>query len=250
MISAVVLAKNEEEIIERCLKSISWCDEIVVVDDNSKDNTERIARRYGARVYKRSLNKDYSEQRNFGLSHAKGEWVIFLDADEIVSQKLAEEIKDKIADTNFNGFLIKREYFFLGRKITHGEVGQTWLLRLAKREKGGWRRAVHEEWNVKGSVGRLQNPILHYPNKTISGFLSDINRYSEIHAFENIKEKKHFNFLFVIFYPFGKFFLNYFLKLGFLDGSAGFVIAVMMSFHSFLSWSRVWLISQKQKEYI
>lgn len=254
-ISAVVLTKNEEKNIEKCLKSLSWCSEIVVVDDNSSDRTVSLVKRVGAKiykqslqtikVYKRSLDNDFSGQRNFGLAKAKGDWILFVDADEVVDGDLRKEIGSKIGDTSFDGFYVKRQYFFLGKKIEHGEIGQTWLLRLGRKGRGKWSRAVHEEWNIEGNVGRLESVILHHPNKTIFDFVSDINRYSEIHALENMKEKKPFNFLFVIFHPTGKFFVNYFLRFGFLDGTPGFVIAVFMSFHSFLSWSRLWLNSQK-----
>ncbi len=244
-VSAVVLTKNEEKNIEKCLNSLSWCDEVVVIDDNSSDKTISLAKKIGAKIYKRSLNNNFSEQRNFGLSQAKGDWVLFIDADEVVDDDLRKEIESRIEDVSFDGFYIKRQYFFLGRKILHGEIGQTWLLRLGRRGKGKWSRSVHEEWNIEGNVERLNNAILHYQNKTIFDFVSDINRYSEIHALENIKEKKYFNFLFVVFHPIGKFFVNYILRFGFLDGTAGFVIAAFMSFHSFLSWSRLWLNSQK-----
>ncbi len=250
MISIVILTKNEEKNIKKCLDSLLWCDEVVVIDDNSSDDTARIARKWGAKVYKRFLNGNYSAQRNYGLTKAKGEWIFFVDADEVVSRQLADEITDKLVDPKYNGYLVRREYFFLGKRITRGEVGQTFILRLGRKGKGKWKRAVHEEWKIKGKTEKLDNPLEHYPNKDISGFLSDINRYSKIHAEENIKERKKFNFLFVIFHPLGKFFVYYLLRLGFLDGIAGFVLAVIMSFHSFLSWSRLWLITNKLEKHI
>ncbi|HEX6977513.1 MAG TPA: glycosyltransferase family 2 protein [Patescibacteria group bacterium] len=250
MISAVVLTRNEEKSIEKCLKSVLWCDEIVVIDDYSTDNTIKIAKKWRAKVYKRSLNSDFSAQRNYGLTKAKGNWILFIDADEVVTSKLQDEIIKKTRDLGVNGYLVRREYFFLGRKMTHGEIGQTFILRLGRKGKGKWKREVHEEWGIKGKVDKLDSPLLHFPSKGISEFVSDVNKYSRLHAYENKKEGKRPNFLYVIFYPVGKFLMFYILKLGFLDGVAGFILAVIMSFHSFLAWSRLWLITNRQEKHI
>ena len=239
MISAVVITKNEEKNIERCIKSLLWCSEIVVVDDYSDDKTVKLAKKLGAKVYQHSLDNDFSEQRNFGLLKAKGDWVLFVDADEVVSAKLQKEIIKSITQNKHVGFYIKRYDVWMGKVLKHGEVGNIKLLRLAKKNAGKWKRAVHEFWDVKGSTAILENPFLHYPHKTIREFVGDINLYSTIHAKENMKEGKTKSFWKIFVLPFGKFFVNYFFKLGFLDGVAGFVMAVFMSFHSFLAWGKL-----------
>ncbi|HSX48707.1 MAG TPA: glycosyltransferase family 2 protein [Candidatus Saccharimonadales bacterium] len=239
MISAVILTKNEERNIQRCIKSLQWCDEIVIVDDYSTDKT--LSKVKECKVFKRKLNGNFAAQRNFGLSKAKGDWILFIDADEIVTKELQKEIATRIKYSERNGFYLKRKDIFLGRELNYGETGNIKLLRLAKRNSGKWKRKVHEYWDINGEMCELPSPIIHYHDTNLSGFITKINYYSEIHAKENIKAGKRSNLLKIIFYPLGKFFVNYFLKLGFLDGTRGFIMATIMSFHSFLSWSRVWM---------
>ncbi len=242
-ISAVVLTKNEERNIKKCMASLMWCSEIIVVDDYSTDGTLRIVKLFKSKkvkVFRHKLDNNFAEQRNFGLKKAKNEWVLFLDADEVVPKELAEEIVNKLQTTNISGYCIRRRDYWMGKELRHGETANAKLLRLARKGSGKWNRAVHEEWRVKGEIGELNNPILHYPHNSIKEFLTDLNNYSTHHAEENIKEKKRFNFLFVIFHPVGKFFVNYILRLGFLDGTHGFVQAAFMSFHSYLSLSKQW----------
>lgn len=241
-ISAIVLTKNEEKNIKKCLMSLEWCSEIIVVDDYSSDATLGIIKSFKSkkvRVLTRKLNNNFALQRNFGLSKAKNDWVLFLDADETVSAELEEEIANlKLQTTGISGYYIKRRDFFMGKELKHGETANVKLLRLGRKGTGKWVRSIHEDWRVKGKTDELGTPILHYPHETIGEFLTDLNNYSTQHAKENKRERKNFNFLFVIFHPLGKFFVNYILKLGFLDGTHGFVSALFMSFHSFLSWSK------------
>jgi glycosyltransferase involved in cell wall biosynthesis len=241
MITAIILTKNEEERIEKCIKSLLWCDEIIIVDDYSIDKTLRIARKFKTIVYHRHLNNDFAQQRNFGLSKAGNEWVLFVDGDEIITKKLREEILSRTEKTNCKGFYLQRRDIFLGTEMKHGETGNIKLLRLAIRNSGKWQRKVHEYWNVKGKVLELENRILHEKNENLNEFIDKLNFYSDIHARELKRERKSSNLLKVIFWPAGKFISNYFLKLGFMDGGAGFIIAVMMSFHSYLAWSKLWM---------
>ncbi len=248
MISAVVLTKNEEKNIAQCLQSLMWCDEVVVIDDNSRDLTVEIAKKHGAVVWKRSLENNFAAQRNFGLAKASGDWVLFIDADEIVTPALSEEITlvTRKSDNLITGYLIKRQDVMWGRELRYGESGNIKLLRLAKKTSGKWKRAVHEEWQMgHRETGELENPLMHYPHQTISEFISDIDRYSTLHAQELAKEGKSANILKVMMWPKLKFLQNWVLRFGFLDGTAGFVFALLMSFHSYLAWSKLWLIQRK-----
>lgn len=247
MVTAVVLAKNEEKNIAACLESLKWCDEVIVVDDYSKDNTVKIAEEYGTQVFKHKLNDDFASQRNFGLEKAKGEWVLFVDSDERVTPALATEIKNVVADTENVGFYIKRRDFIWGKELKHGEVGNAEFIRLAKKGAGFWKRRVHEFWEIKGEVGKLENPLFHYPHQTLREFIDHVEYFSTLHAQERWREGEHSNLLKIIFLPKVKFFQNWILKLGFLDGTAGIVVALLMSFHSYLAWSKLWLL-QKQKK--
>lgn len=251
-ISAIILTKNEEENIERCLESISWCDEIIVVDDYSQDDTLERIKNYESRIkeknikiYKRKLNEDFATQRNFGLEKASGEWVLFIDADEIITKELDREIiktiqNPAIADICM-GYLIKRKDYFLGKWLKYGETANIKLLRLARKDAGKWQGKVHEVWKLEGPVEELKSPILHHPHPTILQFLKDINYYTDLVAQCWREEGRKMGFWEIIIYPAGKFMQNYIVRLGFLDGTAGFVLAIFMSFHSFLARSKYWL---------
>lgn len=249
MLTAVVLTKNEEDKIERCLKSLSFCDELVVVDDFSDDRTVEIARKMGAVVYQRNLKDDFASQRNFALSKSKGDWVFFVDADEIVTDKLRLEIISKINNPLLKevGYFVRRSNYFLNRKLRHGETASVSLLRLGKKNSGIWKRNVHEYWDVEGKVGNLKNNLDHYFCDRLSDFIEKINFYSDIHAKANLEERKKSNIFKILLYPLFKFLDGFFLKRGFLDGLPGFVFAVFMSFHSFLSWSKLWLLQRGKK---
>lgn len=247
MISAVVLTKNEENNIVDCLESLKWCEEIVVIDDNSEDRTVELAKTQGATVYTRALDGDFAKQRNFGLEKAKGEWVFFVDADEQVSKALSYEILSHLStEKPFEGYFVRRIDHMWGKKLLHGETYGLKLIRLAKKKSGIWYGYVHEKWEVKGTTGYLENPLTHYPHPTVASFLKEINKYSDIRVKELEKEKKSVRWISIIMYPLGKFLVNYFLKRGFLDGIPGLLVSTMMSFHSFLVRAKLWLILQKK----
>lgn len=248
-ISAVILTKNEEKNIKECLGSLKWTDEIIVIDDNSEDKTVEIARKMGAKIYSRVLSDDFSKQRNFGVEQATGDWILFIDADERISQGLAYEISNtlRFSDSNkHNGYYLKRLDSMFGKELKYGEVGNINLLRLAKKDSGKWEGKVHEEWKIEGEVGYLKNTILHYPHKTIREFLEEINFYTDLKAKELYAQGKHVHPASIIFYPLFKFFVNYFLKRGFKDGIEGLILAVLMSLHSFLVRAKQWLLWQKK----
>ena len=134
MISTVVLTHNSEKTLGNTLGSLGFSDEIIVVDDESTDKTRQIARMYKATVFERSLNDDFSAQRNYGLEKAKGDWVLFIDADEIVPSSLVREIETvtSASNKNISGYFISRQDYFGGRGLKHGETSHVLLLRLAK----------------------------------------------------------------------------------------------------------------------
>ncbi|RJQ38908.1 glycosyltransferase family 2 protein [Candidatus Microgenomates bacterium] len=249
MFSAVILTKNEENNIKDCIASLSWCNEIIVIDDDSFDKTAEVARKLGAKVYLRSLNKDFSAQRNFGLLKAANEWVIFVDADERVTETLSSEIL-AFQFSNFNkfsGFFINRKDNIWEKELKHGESGNIKLLRLAKKDAGKWEGAVHERWKISGQTDILSNELIHFPHQTISEFLKEINFYTDIRANELFRKGKKVNIFSIICYPVVKFLQNYFIKFGFLDGLEGFIFAVTMSFHSFLVRGKLWQMLQNEK---
>lgn len=247
-ITAIVLTKNEEKLIENCLRNLNFCDEILVIDDNSTDATLNIVKNLNnekIKIISHKLTDNFSNQRNFGLSKARGEWVLFVDADERVSEALSFEISNIISnwsdgvENEYKGFYIPRVDVLWGKELRYGESNKR-LLRLARKNAGKWDGTVHEEWKINGKIGELRNPIAHYPHQTVAEFLEEINFYTTIRAKELYSKKIRVNMLSIILYPYGKFVLNYFLKKGLLDGIPGLIQALLMSFHSFLVRSKLW----------
>lgn len=248
LISAIILAKNEEKHIAECIKSLSFCDEILVIDDYSTDKTVELVsslKNKKIRMIHRLLGNDFSRQRNFGLREAKGEWVLFVDADEKVSEALAFEIPSTSLES-YSGFYIRRRDVVWGKELKYGETGNIKFLRLAKKDAGEWEGAVHEGWKINGKIGELKSPLLHYPHQTIPDFLSKINFYTDLRAKELYGRNIKVRWSSIILYPVGKFFFNYILKKGFLDGIPGLIVAILMSLHSFLVRGKMWLLWEKR----
>lgn len=251
-ITAVILTKGTDENLEKAVESVSWCDEIVIIVDGEQEvnsNQKLETRNYNkdkTRVFHRALNGDFAAQRNFALEKAKGEWVLYVDADEIVISQLANEIANLIRSNDrykqLNGFCIRRKDYFGGRWLKYGETASVQLLRLGRRGKGKWEGCVHETWKIEGQIGRLEHPLLHYGNPSISIFLKKINFYSDLLVKQWLREKKDVSSISIVLFPVGKFIYNYIFLLGFLDGVAGLLLAMMMSFHSFLARSKYWLL--------
>lgn len=232
--SAAIITRNEKQNIIKCLKTVSWCDEIIVVDDESTDGTRELAKQKGAKVYFRPSAADFASQRNFALRKAKGKWVLFIDADERVTESLKKEILAVLDRADISGYRLKRDDVFLGKRLHYGETANVKLIRLARKEAGSWTRPVHEIWDIKGRVGELNQPLLHYPHGSIAEFIEEINTYSQIEAGFRKDRGESTTFIELIFFPVGKFIQNYFLRLGILDGFVGFIVAYMMSLHSLL----------------
>ncbi|MBI5044746.1 MAG: glycosyltransferase family 2 protein [Candidatus Levybacteria bacterium] len=251
MISAIVLVKNQSHQLEKCLNSLLWCDEIIVIDDNSVDDSIEVAKVQGARIFTRSLNNNFSSQRQFGLSKAKNEWVLYVDADEIVTPELANEIYQQITQflSPVNGYFIKRKDVLWGKTIKFGDAGRTKLLRLARKNKATWSGDVHEKWTVLGETGTFKSTLIHYPHQSVREFLSEIDYYSTIRAKELKNKNVKSDIIRCLFYPLGKFLYLYFYKLGFLDGVAGIISAIMMSFYTFLVAGKLWMLYQEKKTY-
>lgn len=249
MISAVILTRNDASVLSRSLESLAWCDERIVIDDMSSDDTVKIAKTLKARVIVHALSDDFAQQRNIGLREAKGEWVLFVDSDEVVSKELADEIKEvtmrKSSDDEYKGYYLKRNDWFLGKWLEHGETSHVKLLRLGRRTAGEWVRPVHEIWKINGEVGELIHPLLHYPHSNVAQFLDEINWYSTLNAHHFYTSGVRTSWWQIGFYPKVKFFQNYILRLGFLDGTQGAIMAIMMSFHSFLTRAKLYVLQHQ-----
>jgi glycosyltransferase involved in cell wall biosynthesis len=247
LITAIILTKNEEKNIETCINSVAFCDETMVIDDNSTDSTVSIVKKMGAIVHKRKLD-DFSSQRNFALEKASGRWCLFIDADEKVTSGLKNEIIEKIniKDNHVVGYFIKRKDLFNGRELKYGEWGNVYLLRLARRSAGKWIREVHEYWDILGRTEKLKYILLHNPHSSMREFIYKVNKYTTLHAKANNNEHKSSSLFKIIFLPMAKFIKIYLIKLGILDGEIGLMNTFIMSLHSFLAWSKLWMIQNKR----
>jgi len=243
-ISAVILTKNEESNIVDCLESIGFVDEIIVIDDESIDRTVELSEMLGAKVILRKL-KNFSDQRNFGLQKVTNDWVLSIDADEKISDSLKKEILEVVRRNEADGYYIKRDDYMWGKKLKHGEAKSIKIIRLAKRGNGKWSGKVHERWKINGQIGVLKNPIVHIPHPTIAEFIKEIDHYTTLRAEELGEDGVKSRLFAIILYPAGKFLLNYIAKQGYKDGIAGFVYAAMMSLHSFLVRSKLFLLQNR-----
>lgn len=188
---------------------------------------------------------DFAAARNAELAKATTDWVLFLDADETITPGLQKEIDWAVKSNHFDAYYLKRRDTFMGHALRHGEPGRAKFIRLARQSFGRWHRPVHEKWLGQGRVGELTHPLRHSPHSSLSAFLAKIDRYSTLDAQYRYQEGQKSSLAKITFYPLAKFSLNYFLRLGFLDGVPGAVMAIMMSFHSYLTWTKLYLLWQK-----
>lgn len=189
--------------------------------------------------------KDFSAERNKLLSDVTTDWALFVDSDEVVSPDLEKEIKAQITNpmsAYYSAYRIRRLDNFLGTRLKHGETGNVHFVRLAKRDWGSWQGTVHEKWIGKGLVGTLKNPLLHTPHPSLRSFVDKINIYSTLAAKERFDSGIRSSFIHITIYPVAKFISNYLLKLGFLDGVPGLIHAIMMSWHSYMTHTKNYLL--------
>jgi glycosyltransferase involved in cell wall biosynthesis len=241
VISVCIICFNEEQNIRRCLDSCTWADEIIVVDSMSQDKTVTIAREYTDMVYQKAW-PGYLEQKSFALSKANGVWILSLDADEEISAYLRDEILTEIRKTEAkDGYRIPRRSFYQGRWINHSGFYPDKQLRLFRSAKGRWTGGrVHEKVEIRGTVGELKSDILHYPYRgIISGQLQTVNSFSSLIAQDMHESGKQYRLSLLLLHPVFKFLEVYVLKLGFLDGFAGFVISVTSAYAIFVRYVKL-----------
>ncbi|MGB8657215.1 MAG: glycosyltransferase family 2 protein [Candidatus Zixiibacteriota bacterium] len=248
-ISCVVITCNESTNIRRCLESISWADEIIVVDSYSTDNTREISSEFTDKIFELKW-EGFGPAKEHARKLASGKWLLSLDADEVVSQKLREEIQG-IADSEqpLDGYFIPRKSVFLGRWIKHGGWYPDFVLRFFRNDKGKFTaRLVHEEVEVCGKCGYMKNDLLHRTDPDFDHYLSKLNRYTTIDATQLLKEGKKAGLPDILLRPAVTFFKMYFFKRGFLDGLPGVILAVSSAFHVFSKYVKLWHLYQPKGE--
>lgn len=243
-LSAIVIAWNEAANIGACLDTLAFCDERIVVDSGSSDGTADIARGKGARVEFNAW-RGFGAQKNFALSLAAGDWVLSIDADERVTPELAAAIKAAITDAGADGFEIPRRSTFLGREMRHAGWFPDYVLRLFRRGKAKFDDApVHERVICAGAVKRLSVPLIHHPVLRLEDALSRMDRYSTASAAMLGASGRRISFLTGIGHGLFTFIRVYILRLGFLDGAEGFLLAVANAEGSYYRYMKAWLAAR------
>ena len=239
-VSIVIVTKNEEANIEAALDSVKDAAEIVVIDSFSSDRTVEICRKYTDKVFRKEW-EGFAKQKQSAVDLAEGPWVFMLDADERFTPELKAEVINAIKENSHDGFYAPRKNFFMDRWIRHGGWWPDYTLRLFKKHSGRVEdREVHEKVIVNGSVSHLKNPLVHYTYNSVSDYLKRMDIYSTLAAKELKKNGVAPNVLDLLIRPPVTFIKMFFLKLGFLDGRFGLVLAVLYSYYTFLKYAKTW----------
>ncbi len=245
-ISAVISAYNEEKKIARCLDSLSWTDEIIFVDNSSTDSTVKIAQKYTDKIYSQKNDPaNIDLQKNTAIDKATGDWVLLIDADEVVSAELADEIKKidfgNMADS-INSFFIPRKNIIFGKWIEYTGWYPDRQIRLFKKGYGRYdKKHYHEMITVNGTTGFLSEHIIHYNYETIGQFLyKHLFLYAPNEAEEMIRRGFEFDWKGVIRMPMSEFLSRYFAREGYRDGFHGLVLSVLMAFYHAVIFLHIW----------
>ena len=241
-LSVTVITLNEEDALRRCLESVAWADEIVVVDAESSDKTVEVARAFTDAVFVRPW-PGFAAQKNFALDHASGDWVLSLDADEEVTPELRGEIVAVLERpaSDVAAYAVARRNIFWGAWVRHGGLYPDWQVRLLRRGRGRFGDvSVHESVRVDGTVVRLASPLLHRSYRDVADFLARADRYSSLAAADRLRHGPPVNAAELVLRPLGRFLGMYVLRAGFLDGWRGFLLAVLYAYYVFIRSAKVW----------
>ncbi len=245
-ISVIIIAKNEEDNLRRSLPKLSWCEDIIVVDDNSTDNTVAVAELFGAKVYGRTFD-GYGPQKKFGISKARFDWILNIDADEVLTDALIDELRKlDLESGGFSGFEIPVRHVFMGKVFRHGKESRFYHLRLFNRHNGDFNSAtVHEKVEVDGKTGRLSNVILHYSYKDLDHYFYKFNIYTSVGA-RNLKAKGKSRSLLLCLAAFPFYFVKHFFVYGnILNGRPGFIWSYLNAWYHTVKYLKLYELNRK-----
>jgi glycosyltransferase involved in cell wall biosynthesis len=248
-ISACVITLNEADRIEDCLESLSWCNDILVVDSHSTDATRKLSEEHGARVIERDW-PGHVAQKEFAVREARHDWVLCIDADERISAELRDEIealrKRDLAE--HAGWQMPRLSSYLGHWIRHGSWHPDRKLRLFDRRRGRWTgRDPHDRVEVEGSVGTFSGNLLHHPYRSFADHLATIDRYTTTMAQGLRAADRRARLADIVLRPAWRFFRFYVIERGFLDGWRGFVLATLAAHYVRLKYTKLWLLDHSSE---
>ena len=247
-ITASIIAMNEEDQIADCIRSVAWCDEVLVVDSHSTDRTREIAAELGARVIERDWPGNCA-QKQFATDEASHDWILNIDADERVTDELRDSILERFAqgEPQEAGFEVARLSSWLGRWIRHGWYPE-WILRVFDRRRGRWEGLdPHGHIELQGSTGRLVGDLLHYPYDDVDEHLDTINRYTTTMAEGLHARGRSVGLLDLILRPPFRFLRFYVLKSGWKEGWRGFLLACFAAWYGFLKYAKVYALRRASK---
>ncbi len=246
-LSVIVITKNEAHNIRECLTSVQWADEIIVVDAESKDDTVLRAKQFTEKIFVKPW-MGFAEAKQFGMTQSVHDWILWLDADERVVPELAVEIQKIISsETKHAAFSVARRAYFLGKWIKHSGWYPGRVARLFHRNRAKFNSAsVHEGLEIHGSLGELQNDLLHFTDPNLFHYFAKFNRYTSLAGKELFDKKKKFKRSDLLIRPVWVFKKMYLLKLGFLDGIRGLLLALLSSAYVFTKYAKLWEQERKQ----
>jgi glycosyltransferase involved in cell wall biosynthesis len=253
-LSAVLITRNASSQLAECLASVAFCDEILIVDSGSEDDTVGIAERHGARVVQSDW-RGFGPQKQFAVEQASHDWVLCIDADERVSERLHASILAVLSaparcvpSGTFSAFSFARCNRFMGRYLRHGEGYPDWNVRLFDRRSARWSAdTVHEKVLVTGEIGTLEGDLLHESAESLEAYLAKQNRYSTLAAQEALASGKRATVVHLLSSPLLRFIKFYFFRLGLLDGLPGFVHILAGCSASFAKYAKM-LAFQRNRE--
>lgn len=245
-ISALAITLNEAAAIENFIKSLWFTDEIIIVDSFSTDNTVAIASKHAKVIVHKRVFDNFSAQKNFAISKANNDWVVFFDPDEEITTSLSEEIINTVANPQAVAYSVKRDFYFMGKRIKYSGLQNDHVVRLFNKNYCHYNsNLVHERLEGEGETSILKTTLPHHTYKSFDDYLLKMNRYSTLQAqmlFE--KGKKPSWFLFFV-RPGFRFWNQFLFRRGFLDGKEGFVLAYVSAFSVFKRYVNLWLLRRK-----
>lgn len=243
-LTSIIIAKNEELNIARCINSQANCiDEIIaLVDDSSTDKTFEIASSFKNVTVEKIKWQGYSDTKKYGVTKSSNDWILWVDADEELTDELKKELIDfKINEPEFFAYSIPRKAFFLGRWIKHSGWYPGRVTRLFNKNEVQFSdNDVHEHLIIKGTTGALNFDLNHFTDPDIHHYFEKFNNYTTLAAGELYKKRKNSSIIDIIFRPVFIFVKMYFIKFGFLDGIHGFILAVFSSAYVFTKYCKLW----------
>ncbi|WP_417854808.1 glycosyltransferase family 2 protein [Xanthomarina gelatinilytica] len=242
-LSVIIPTFNEEAYLKNALRSVSFADEIIVIDSLSTDKTVEIAETFGCKVLHRKFD-NFSNQKNHALQYATGKWVLFIDGDERITYKLKQEILQAIETGKHAGYKLNFPHFYMNRFLYHHSDNVT---RLVLREKCRFEGSVHEKLIVDGSIGKLKNPVLHFTYKGLMHYISKKDSYAWFQAKQLLNKGKKATYFHLAFKPFYRFFSSYILRGGFRDGIPGLAVASINAYGVFSRYVKLILLQKGMK---